>query len=82
MISFVKIQGFKSIRSLSDFRLRNLNVLIGPNRSGKSNFLDFWELISSAGKEQLPQAINRRGGIVDILSWKQSIPFFFRSAFR
>lgn len=81
MISFVKIEGFKSIRNLSDFRLRNLNVLIGPNRSGKSNFLDFWDLISSAGKEQLPQAINRRGGIVDVLSWEQNLPLNFELNF-
>jgi predicted ATPase len=72
MISSVSIQGFKSYKSLKDFSLRPLNVFIGPNRSGKTNFLDFWDLLSEAGKQQLPNAINKRGGIGSVISWDQS----------
>ncbi|MGH7456181.1 MAG: AAA family ATPase, partial [bacterium] len=51
------------------FQLRPLNVLIGPNRSGKTNFLDFLHLLSEAGRQQLPSAISKRGGVVDVISW-------------
>ena len=36
------VRGFKSIRALEDFELRNLNVLIGTNGAGKSNFIDLF----------------------------------------
>jgi predicted ATPase len=35
----ITIKGFKSIRSLEDFPLRNLNILIGANGAGKSTTL-------------------------------------------
>jgi len=41
----VTIRGFKSIRSLEDFELRNLNVLIGANGAGKSNFIEFFHMV-------------------------------------
>ena len=81
MISSVSIQGFKSFKSLNDFSLRPLNVLIGPNRSGKTNFLDFWDLLSQAGKQQLPNAINKRGGIDSVMSWDQNPSLAFELNF-
>jgi predicted ATPase len=39
------IKGFKSIKSLEDFELTNLNILIGGNGAGKSNFVDFFRMI-------------------------------------
>ncbi len=72
MISSLSLEGYKSYKSLKDFSLRPLNVFIGPNRSGKSNFLDFWDFLSSAGKQELAPAINNRGGIGSVISWNQS----------
>ncbi len=43
----ITIQGFKSIRNLENFELRNLNVLIGANGAGKSNFLSLFRLMSA-----------------------------------
>jgi predicted ATPase len=81
MISSISLQGFKSYKSLKDFPLRPLNVLIGPNRSGKTNFLDFWDLLSQAGKQQLSSAINKRGGIGSVMSWDQSTTLGFELHF-
>jgi predicted ATPase len=81
MISSISIQGFKSYKSLKDFPLRPLNVLIGPNRSGKTNFLDFWDLLSKAGRQQLSHAINKRGGINSVISWNQSTSLSFELHF-
>lgn len=41
------IKGFKSIRLLQDFRLKTLNILIGANGAGKSNFVDFFRLLEN-----------------------------------
>ena len=45
-IKRLKIDGYKSIKHL-DLELSNLNVLIGANGSGKSNFLSFFELLNA-----------------------------------
>lgn len=48
------IKGFKSIRVLEDFELKNLNVLIGGNGAGKSNFIDFFRLLRAMMELPLP----------------------------
>ncbi|MGE5343632.1 MAG: AAA family ATPase [Candidatus Omnitrophota bacterium] len=50
----VTIKGFKSIRSLENFELTNLNVLIGANGAGKSNFIDFFRLLRAMMQLPLP----------------------------
>ena len=45
------IKGFKSIKSLEEFELTNLNILIGGNGAGKSNFIDFFRMISAMMKQ-------------------------------
>lgn len=42
----LSIHGFKSIRTLDDMELGALNVLIGANGSGKSNFIAFFRLLN------------------------------------
>ncbi|MCK5524469.1 MAG: AAA family ATPase, partial [Thiomargarita sp.] len=49
------IKGFKSIRVLKDFELTNLNVLIGGNGAGKSNFIDFFRLLRAMMELPLPE---------------------------
>ena len=42
----ISLTGYKSIRHLQNFRMeRGLNVLIGANGSGKTNFIRFFELL-------------------------------------
>ena len=48
----ISILKFKSIRLLRDFELRNINVLIGSNGAGKSNFISFFSFLN--------QIVNRR----------------------
>lgn len=40
LLDRLTVRGFKSIRELEDFQLGPLNVLIGQNGAGKTNFLD------------------------------------------
>lgn len=44
MIDYIKIEGFKSIRKM-ELQMRPVNILIGGNGSGKSNFISFFGLI-------------------------------------
>jgi predicted ATPase len=61
------IKGFKSIRVLEDFELTNLNVLIGGNGAGKSNFIDFFRLLRAVIDDRLDEFIRKGGGISDFL---------------
>ncbi|NOQ36141.1 MAG: AAA family ATPase [Methylococcaceae bacterium] len=44
------IKGFKSIKNLEDFELTQLNILIGSNGAGKSNFIEFFRMLSAMMK--------------------------------
>lgn len=56
------IRGYKSIRELVDFRLRRLNVLIGANGAGKSNFIGFFRLLSQMIEGSMNLHVGRNGG--------------------
>ncbi|MBF8276899.1 MAG: family ATPase [Candidatus Brocadiaceae bacterium] len=45
-LEYIMLEGYKSIKKLPKFRLNHdLNVLIGANGSGKTNFVRFFELL-------------------------------------
>lgn len=50
----ITIKGFKSIQALESFELTNLNVLIGGNGAGKSNFIDFFRMLRAMMELPLP----------------------------
>lgn len=60
MIERIKIQGFKSIREL-DLPLRPLNILIGPNGVGKSNFISFFKLLNQLYEQRLKNYVAESG---------------------
>lgn len=47
----ITVKGFKSIKSLEDFELKNLNIIVGANGAGKSNFIELFRIISAMMKE-------------------------------
>jgi predicted ATPase len=61
-IKKLTIEGFKSIRKLEDFELRPLNVLIGANGAGKSNFVEFFRLLRELVEQRLQVEVQRAGG--------------------
>lgn len=68
MISRFSVAGFKS---LEDFSLKlqpGLNVLVGPNGSGKTNIVRFLEFVSFLSDGSLVEAVSRSGGAGDIFS--------------
>ena len=62
----VHIEGFKSIAHTRQ-ELRPLNVLIGANGSGKSNFIDAIALLRTVVQGQLPRYVKQAGGADRIL---------------
>jgi predicted ATPase len=63
----LSISGFKSIQDLQDFELKNINILIGSNGSGKSNFIDFFRLLREFINGNLLSYVKKSGGISDIM---------------
>jgi predicted ATPase len=62
-LSRIEIKGYRSIKDL-DLTLENLNVLIGANGSGKSNFISFFKLLNFSldSPEGLGEFVGRNGG--------------------
>lgn len=61
-IEKITIKGFKSIKELVDFELRDINILIGANGSGKSNFIQFFEMIRNIVASGPDKWFYQRGG--------------------
>ncbi len=61
-VSSLSVSGYKSIRELKDFKLNNLNVLIGANGAGKSNFINLFRLLNEMYEEQLQLYVQKQGG--------------------
>lgn len=57
----LSIRGFKSIAKLEDFELRSLNVLIGANGSGKSNFVEFFRVLRAMIEQRFQGYVTKNG---------------------
>lgn len=66
----IKIESFKSIRH-QQIDLRHINVLIGANGTGKSNFIKIFSLLNSLVKEGLQLFIGQEGGADNLLHHSQ-----------
>ncbi len=61
-IDRLTLRGFKSIESLDGFELRSLNVLIGANGAGKSNFVELFRLLRVFADEAFQEYVRDSGG--------------------
>lgn len=60
------IKGYKSFKEL-DINLNKINVLIGSNGSGKSNFLSFFEFLNRLYEQNLNEFVALNGGMDKVL---------------
>ncbi|MBW3538716.1 MAG: AAA family ATPase [Planctomycetes bacterium] len=58
----LEVEGFRSLKSQT-WRPGDLNVVIGPNASGKSNLLRVLEMLSTAAAGRLGSYIQQEGGM-------------------
>jgi len=81
MLRQISLKNVLSYKNLPDFELRSLNVLIGANGSGKSNFLEVLGLLRAAPRD-LASAL-RQGGGLEEWRWKglPRGPVYIRTTF-
>lgn len=65
-MDYIIIKGYKSIRDIK-IELRPINILIGSNGSGKSNFISFFEFLNRLYDQKLSEYIALSGGAEKIL---------------
>lgn len=68
----IEIKGYKSFKELK-LDLLPINILIGANGSGKSNFLSFFEFLNRLYEQKLTEYVALNGGMDK---------YFFRAARR
>jgi predicted ATPase len=62
MMDCIDIEGYKSIRK-AKIELRPINILIGANGSGKTNFLSFFEFVRKQYENNLDTYVALKGGV-------------------
>ena len=72
-LSAITIKGFRSIGSVEDLAIRPINVLIGANGSGKSNFLGVFKLLQAIRAGRLQDYVARAGGSDRILHFGSKV---------
>jgi len=66
-IKKLSVKGFKSIRELKDFELKDLNIIIGANGVGKSNLVQVFRMLMAMSQKNLQKFILERGGADNFL---------------
>ncbi|NWH03748.1 AAA family ATPase [Desulfobacter latus] len=61
------VKGFKSIKELNEFKLGDLNVIIGANGAGKSNFVQIFRMLMAMTQKNFSKFILERGGADNFL---------------
>ena len=72
MIQKIQINNYKSIRSL-DLDMKPINILIGSNGSGKSNFIGFFKFLKNIYDRNLQNHIAEEGSSEDILHFGSKV---------
>lgn len=79
----ISIKGYKSIQNLDNFKLNNLNILLGANGAGKSNFISALKFLSQMYAQNLREHVESSGGPDALLHYgrkktdKISMEFYF-----
>lgn len=80
-VKSLTVTGYKSIRELRNFPLTNLNVLIGANGAGKSNFIGLFRLLNEMVEQQLQVYVQTQGGPDALLHFGRNTSDKFHAEF-
>lgn len=72
-IQNLTVKGYKSIKSMDKFALRNLNVLIGANGAGKSNFIGLFRFLASVVGDNFAVDVQKWGGPEALLHYGSKV---------
>jgi predicted ATPase len=68
-ITELSIKGFMSINKLDQLKLNQINVLIGANGVGKSNFFSYFRMLGELVEKRLQVWMRKQGGADRILTY-------------
>jgi predicted ATPase len=71
------VSGFRSLQEFEICLTPGLNVFIGPNGSGKTNFIDFLDFLTVLVNQNVASAVSATGGVARVFSQeslKRKIP--------
>lgn len=74
----ISVHGYKSIRALEALRLDDMNILIGANGAGKSNFISIFELLGNIAVEKLQDFVTSHGTAARLLHFGPKVTKEFR----
>src|SRR5437016_3332700 len=66
-LDYITVRGFKSIASLEKLPLKSINILIGANGSGKSNFIGVFAFLHTIREGHLQDYVVQAGGAEKVL---------------
>lgn len=82
-LSSLTIKGYKSIQNMENLELGNLNILLGANGAGKSNFISVFKLLADMYEQNLQIHVQKHGGADALLHYgrkktpKLEMAFYF-----
>ncbi|WP_017327305.1 AAA family ATPase [Synechococcus sp. PCC 7336] len=72
-LDYISIKGFRSIRETGKLELSSINILVGANGSGKSNFVGAFDFLNVIRSGNLRRYTEERGGSDRILHFGSKI---------
>ena len=72
-LDYITVSGFKSIAHIEELTLGPLTVLIGPNGSGKTNFLGVFSLLNAIRTGGLQTYVAKAGGADKVLHFGSKV---------
>jgi len=72
-LDYITVRGFKSIKSIERLVLKPINVLIGSNGSGKSNFIGVFSLVHAIREGHLRDYVIQAGGAEKVLHFGSKV---------
>lgn len=72
-LDYISIHGFKSIKAIEKLPLGPINVVIGANGSGKSNFVGAFDFLHALREGNLASSVGKAGGADNILHFGRKV---------
>ncbi|HLA33312.1 MAG TPA: AAA family ATPase [Rhodocyclaceae bacterium] len=72
-LDYISIQGFKSIRSIRKLALNPINIVVGANGSGKSNFIGAFMFLHEIHAGRLNDYVRTTGGAERLLHFGSKV---------
>src|SRR5437868_4059069 len=72
-LEYLTVRGFKSIRAIDRLALTPINVLIGSNGSGKSNFISVFSFLHAVREGRLQSYVRAAGGAEQVLHFGSKV---------